>query len=208
MIGPPLPPSLDRSPSVFDRVFHQLRRALSWRARRKTPPLSEEERRRGDYEARLLAALGPPRCYLLMCLGGDWPRLAPAFDPPPGADVLAAFREFVPSRLADAPSALAGAARLLTGDLSGADAIIDNLPEERRVLIGGPGRCASMPFNALAAGLPLPISLARLETWLASSPQQAALRRWLEQHRAGLRWDEIAGVYRYSEPSESDAARV
>jgi hypothetical protein len=166
------------------------------------------ERRFREYQERLLAVLGYQRCRLMACLGGDLPHRAPAFDPPPGADALAAFREFVASRLAMmTPDAMTGAARLLTGDLSGADLIIDGLPEQRRVLIGGRGMCAVMPFHALASALPLPAALEWSDTtWLAGSTQQARLRHWLEQHRGALRWDEIAGVYRSGEPPGSDAS--
>ena len=164
--------------------------------------MSEGERRHRDYRERLTAVLGYPRCRLMACLGGDVPLHAPVFDPPPGADVRAAFHEFVASRLADAPKALAGAARLYTGDLSGADEILDHLPVQR----GLRGWCNTLPYQALTVALPLPTTLGEPSTWLAGSPEQAALRQWLEQHRRALRWDEVEGNYRWSEPPESEPA--
>src|SRR5689334_3933388 len=112
---------------MFHRLWQALSTPIHWE---KPPPMPEEERLRRAYQRRLTAALGYRRCWVMACLGGDFPHHAPAFDPPPGADVHAAFREFVASRLADAPKALAGAARLITGDLSGADEILDNLPAQ------------------------------------------------------------------------------
>jgi len=90
---------------------------------------------------------------------------------------------------------------LITGDLSGADEIIDNLPAQP----GLRGYCNLLPFEMLAGCLPLPAPLGERHTWIAGSPQQAALRQWLDQHRHALRWDEVEVEYRWLAPPAGES---
>ena len=151
-----------------------------------------------------LAPLGLQRLRIASCLGGDVPRLAQYFDPVPGEDVFAAFRAFV-ARMALSTQAatdastrsLIGAARLLAGDLSGADEVIAHLPLQPPARDHGAGYCRVAPAQALAAALPaLPAELRDTTRWLAGSNAQSALREWLKRHRAGLSWDENRAIYR------------
>jgi len=92
--------------------------------------------------------------------------------------------------------ALVGAARLLTGDLSGAGTIVENLPVTPVKLDHGMGYCLTASQSSLRVALPqLPTSLQDTSRWLAGSAEQAALRTWLEQQASQLVWDEPRGVY-------------
>jgi alpha-D-ribose 1-methylphosphonate 5-triphosphate synthase subunit PhnH len=159
--------------------------------------------------------LGYQRLRLLSCLDGSrsWTR----FEPGPDEDVMMAFREWT-ARIVrehagtagpspDVTLALLGAARLLSGDLSGADTILENLPEQPYLLDHGAGYCLVQPLHALSTALPLPPHLKDVGRWLASSAEQAALRVWLAQHRGELVWDEPRGVYTLPLPL-ADAERV
>jgi hypothetical protein len=149
------------------------------------------------------APLGYTRLRIVSCLGGDMPRLPQYLNVEPGQNVFEAFRGFV-TRMnqtcaADRdPStrALLGAARLLVGELAGADEILDHLPSAPVKLDHGAGYCLVVPTQALKAALPLPDSLRRAPCLLAGSSEQAELRGWLEQHKSDLAWEESRGEYR------------
>lgn len=156
---------------------------------------------RGMDQARL-QPLGLQRLRVLACLGGDMPGAPGYFAPAPGADVFAAFREHVAAlsrrwAAGDDPSvaALLAAARLLCGDLTAAETILDHLPAAPIERDHGAGFCLVLPFHALATALPLPRVLAETRRWLAGSAEQAALRAWLAAHCDRLRWVEAEAVY-------------
>jgi hypothetical protein len=145
--------------------------------------------------------LGFQRFRILDCLGGDWPRAQGYFDPPADTDIFKAFADHVTtlSRLWGTETdpvtvSLLAAARLLTGDLAAADAIVENLPAEPFKLMGA-RFCPLAPFHALSAVLPLPADLEDNYRWVEGSAEQAALRIWLAEHRDKLRWVEIDGIY-------------
>jgi len=149
-----------------------------------------------------LQALGRQRLRVLDCLGGD-SRFGPGyFEPAPDVDIFDAFRAYV-ARMTEVWAAeshplslsLPAAGRLLTGDLTAADVILDHLPAEPYKLDHGAGICWVTPQYALNAALPLPADLTDTDRWLAGSPEQAALRRWLAGHRDQLQWIEADGVY-------------
>jgi hypothetical protein len=87
------------------------------------------------------------------------------------------------------------AGRLLYGELSAADVIIENLPAQPIILDHGAGYCKFTPLKVLRAALPLPEELKDVNTWLSGSQVQADLRAWLNEHRDELKWDEKGGVY-------------
>lgn len=160
---------------------------------------------------RRLLPLGTQRLRILSCLGGDVPRLPQYFDPGPAEDVFVAYRAFVERMLLECASAsdpltrsLVGAGQLLSGDLAGARAIIENLPDTPAKLDHGAGYCLVAPVQALAAALPeLPRDLKDTASWLRGSAQQAALRAWLDAHQAELVWNETDAVYGLVEPTRS-----
>jgi len=149
-----------------------------------------------------LAPLGIQRLRLLDCLGGNTPRAPGYFAPPADADIFAAFRDYAAqmsqqwgSRSDPLTVSLLAAARLLAGDVGAAEPIIERFPARPVVLDHGAGICTVMPLYALHSALPLPPELAQTRLWLAGSSEQAALRAWLAEHRAKLRWSEAEGVY-------------
>jgi hypothetical protein len=150
-----------------------------------------------------LAPLGLQRLRISTCLGGGTPGLPQYFAPEPHEDVFAAFRRFVERSVCLCESAsdpitrsLIGAARLLAGDVSGADEVVAHLPATPFQLDHGAGYCLMAPQQALRAALPqLPATLLDTSRWLAGSTEQAALRGWLEQHAGRLVWDEVRAVY-------------
>jgi hypothetical protein len=151
---------------------------------------------------KLLEPLGRTRWRILGCLGGDIPSFPQYLALAPGEDVFNAFRAFVrrmvqTSAAIDEQStrALIGAARLFTGDIAGADEILDHLPATPVKLDHGAGYCLVVPMEALQMALPLPASLRDKSRLVAGSSEQAALRRWLEQHRGQLAWHEAPGEY-------------
>src|SRR5688572_16238420 len=95
-----------------------------------------------------LSPLRPQRLRLLDCLGGNDPRAPGYFAPDADVDVLSAFRQYV-ERLSKAWAAeqdpvsvsLLAAARLMTGDLSAADVILEHLPARPTKLDHGAGIC-------------------------------------------------------------------
>ncbi len=157
-----------------------------------------------------LSPLGSQRLRLLDCLGGNT-RFAPSyFSPPAGVDVVEAFASYVAelsARWASETDPLAmsllAAARLLTGDASAARVIVNRLPPTYPKLDHGAGFCLTVPQQALTATLPLPPELADTKRWLADSPEQSALRSWLDQYEKQLLWDRSAVVYRLSDATSA-----
>jgi hypothetical protein len=70
------------------------------------------------------------------------------------------------------------------------------LPAQAIELDHGAGICLVMPLYALSTALPLPATLRETKHWVQGSPEQAALRAWLAEHREKLQWAETEGVYR------------
>ncbi len=150
-----------------------------------------------------LEPLGPFRQQVIACLRGDIGSRTRRFSPTDGDGLFDAFTRFVLAAEASAPASLDGvgksilaAGRLLSGDLSGADRIIDLMPERPHVTEHGAGKCLLMPARVLRNILPLPNDVGNPDRWTAGSPDQAALREWLAEHRHQLRWMEIEGEYR------------
>lgn len=153
-----------------------------------------------------LAPLGYTRLRILSCLGGDWPKLPQYLKLGPGEDVFQAFRGFVARMIQICATdedrttrALIGAARLLVGELAGANEVIDHLPAMAVKLDHGAGYCLLVPTQALQTALPLPASLREAPRWLAGSSEQEALRAWIEQHESHLVWEETRGEYSFAE---------
>jgi hypothetical protein len=150
-----------------------------------------------------LSPLGVQRLRLLDCLGGNDPRLPGYFAGPVEQEVVSAFRDYV-GQLSSQWAAesdpltvsLLAAARLLTGDLSAADVILDHLPARPAKLDHGAGYCLVAPLVALSTALPLPRELADTSRWVAGAPERAALRAWLADHRQAIHWVEAEAVYR------------
>lgn len=149
-----------------------------------------------------LARLGTTRLRIVSCLGGDLPGLPQHLTLDAGEDAYEAFRRFVARMIETCaaerqPStrALIGAARLLVGDLDGAEEILEHLPPAPVKLDHGAGYCLTLPVHALQAALPLPDSLRWAPNVLAASSEQAELRAWLERHEGSLVWDEPRGAY-------------
>lgn len=157
-----------------------------------------------------LSSLGSQRLRLLDCLGGNT-RFAPSyFSPPPGVDTVDAFDSYVAELSARWDSetdplamSLLAAARLLTGDASAARVIVNRLPPTYPRLDHGAGFCLIVPQQALTTTLPLPPELGDTKRWLADSPDQSALRSWLDQHEPQLLWDRSAAVYRLSDATSA-----
>ena len=149
-----------------------------------------------------LAPLGLLRLRVLSCLGGDT-RVLPQYVPTPGPeqDVFAVYRVFAQQvneqlRGEEGLQALLSTARLLTGDISGADDILNTLRNELVELDHGAGYCRVIPSVAILQALPLPKTIPQPKpNYVAGSPEQAQLRAWLAEHRAELVWDEVKGVY-------------
>lgn len=148
------------------------------------------------------APLGHTRLRIVSCLGGDLPGLPQYLTLGPGEDVYEAFRGFVARMIATCASdrqpstrGLIGAARLLVGELDGAEEILEHLPPTAIELDHGAGYCLALPVHALQAALPLPERLRRAPNVVAGSGEQAELRAWLERHESSLVWDEARGAY-------------
>ncbi|HKU41150.1 MAG TPA: hypothetical protein VJR89_23470 [Polyangiales bacterium] len=164
-------------------------------------PTHTDPKERAVREARF-APLGALRLNLLGCLGGDM-RFLPQYvpTPEPEADLFALYRAFVERMLEqqrgeeDVHSLLA-TARLLTGDITAADEILNNLRPDRYASDHGTGFCIWIASRALAVVLPLPADFPKPQpNYVAGSAEEAALRAWLAEHRDALVWDEIKGVY-------------
>jgi hypothetical protein len=153
--------------------------------------------------AQRLEALGSSRLLILGCLGGDFPSLPQYFEPAPGEDVIAAFRKFVELSVRDGShdadrltQSLLGAARLLIGDLAGADTILAQLPEALRTPTRRLPPVVIAPAQVMIAALPLAsLQPAPASSWVAGSNEQARVRRWLDDHRSRLVWNERAAIY-------------
>jgi hypothetical protein len=122
--------------------------------------------------------LGTQRLRVLSCLGGDNAFAPGYFDPPPDSDILVAFGEYVvrmSQKWAGESNyltiSLLAAARLLTGELSAANIILDQLPVKPFKLDHGAGYCVVAPQNTLLACLPLPLELHDIDRWLARSTE-------------------------------------
>jgi hypothetical protein len=149
-----------------------------------------------------LAPLGLQRNRIFGCLSGDIPSSPAYFMRPDDADIFAAFRTYISEqsrRGANDPDSLTisllAAGRLLTGDLSAAELIIDHLPAEP-LPAAGTGQCLRASHQVLAAALPLPRNLKDTRRWAQNTTEQAALRVWSAAHRDKLRWVDGDGVYR------------
>jgi hypothetical protein len=149
------------------------------------------------------APLGYTRLRIVSCLGGDMPSLPQYVKLGAGEDVFEAFRRFVSSMVQSCAAdrdqltrSLIGAARLLVGELAGADEVLDHLPSTAPTLDHGAGYCLVVPTRSLQAALPLPESLRHAPSVLAESAEQASLRGWLEEQRSRLVWEETLGQYR------------
>ena len=154
--------------------------------------------------ARLLSVLGPQRGRILQHLGGNEPNLPGYFKLSPDTEILEAFdhhvRELSRKWAAEADSAvvsLLAAGRLLSGDLSAADTILDHLPTKPFKTDHGAGIALVMPLHAMRGALPLPPELVDTNRWIERSSEQATLREWLFQHRRQLSWIKVEGVYRF-----------
>jgi hypothetical protein len=153
--------------------------------------------------AQRLQALGSSRLLILGCLGGDFPSLPQYFEPAPGEDVVAAFRKFVERSVRDAghdpdrlTQSLLGAARLLIGDLSGADTVLAQLPEALRTRTRRLPPVLIAPAQVMIAVLPLgSLQPAPAASWVAGSDEQARVRHWLNAHRSRLVWNERDAIY-------------
>lgn len=148
--------------------------------------------------------LGYNRLRLLGCLGGDSPIMPGYFNPDPDRDIFEAFHHYVASMSLKWAAetdritiSLLAAARVLTGDLASAEAIIDQLPIKTNKLDHGMGYCIVMPQTVLKTSLPLPAELPDIYRWLADSSEQSALRIWLKQNHDKLIWDEKNAVYQF-----------
>jgi hypothetical protein len=160
-----------------------------------------------------LKPLGFHRLRVLDCLGGNdervgrsFPPVGRYFVPAPDENIFDAFRAWVAQeskRGAETTAAfwilLLAAGRLLTGDLTAADVILSHLPAEPYKTDHGAGYCYLAPLEALRDALPLPAELRNtvrwVLRWLEGSPEQAAVRAWLVEHRDMLRWVEVDGLY-------------
>jgi hypothetical protein len=157
--------------------------------------------------------LGLQRLRVLDCIGGNDRLGGGRFDPDSAGSVLDSFRAYVLEAAAKwseetHPVHLSNiaAARMLIGDLSAADVIVELLPDKPRKLDHGAGRCLVAAVYALRAVLPLPPELTDIERWTAGSSEQAALREWLARHRDELRWLEMEGEYRLSDGIDKQRA--
>ena len=163
--------------------------------------IHDDKQRGTDREARL-RMLGMPRLRLLDCMGGNSPGTPGYFDPPEDANVFAAFARYA-ERLWDdwgtesdpLTLGLLGAARLLSGDLAGADLVLENLPADTVRLDHGAGHCLLAAQEAFTACLPLPAELRDASRFTAGSTSQQQARAWLATHSDKLHWKDAEGVY-------------
>lgn len=146
--------------------------------------------------------LGLRRNLLLDCLGGHTPQAPGYMEPAEDEDIFAAFARHIEELArndafaSDGMTALLLAAgRLLTGDVSAADLILDHLPSVETEMRFGQRYCPLMPFRTLSAALPLPADLKDVDRWVTGLAEQNELRAWLVGHREQLAWVEAEGVY-------------
>jgi len=163
-----------------------------------------------------LNPLGRERLRILDCLAGLQFRRSHRFNPPEGSDFFTAYREYMAGLLwlwAEVKDPLwisvAAAGRLLCGDISAADIILDHLSPQP-FMPRGVGYCRASAVWAMAHVLPIPRSLKEgnffEQRWLAGSPVQAELRTWLDAHRDKLRWDEKRGLYHLADQHEGPSS--
>jgi hypothetical protein len=151
-----------------------------------------------------LAPLGFPRLRVLDCLGGSSPGSPNSFAvPPEGVSIFGAFRDYVTEQSKQRANesdplavSLLAAGRLLAGELSAADVILDHLPAQGFKLDRSAGACVIAPVYSFKAALPIPETLGDTRRWLQGTSEQAALRAWLAEKRDKLRWVESEGIYR------------
>lgn len=140
--------------------------------------------------------LGYLRLRTLNCTAGWNPKAFGYFNPPEDINVFTAYHNHI-ARLStkwrddDYPGGLLPAMRLLSGDLSAAEQILDGLPSEPYEVDHGAGYCLVLAQRAMAHILPLSETLKErpVQTWLAGSQAQADVRAWLKEHRDKLRWE-------------------
>ena len=150
-----------------------------------------------------LKPLGRNRLRIFSCLGGDVRQLPQYTVIGPDEDVFDAFRAFVQKLAGKWASAaldpltksLLATGRLLIGDLTGADDILDALPPVPFDRDHGMGQCLVAPAETLATVLPLPAASTRAAEWCAGSAEQMAAKAWLAANRARLEWREREGDY-------------
>jgi hypothetical protein len=150
-----------------------------------------------------LSPLGLQRLRVLDCLQSlNFPPRFTA-EQLPDETAFATFRRVVAEhstkRAATADPfimSLLAAGRLLIGDLTGAEVIVDHLPAKAVKLDHGAGVCLVAPLYAMVTALPLPPDLQDTKRWVAGSAEQAALRAWLVAYRDKLVWHEADGAYR------------
>ena len=173
-----------------------------WRRAGKTPR-APDIYELADQFWQALEPLGPFRQQVISCLYGNALSKPPyRFSVGESETMFEAFRRFVVQRettarpdLDQVGHSILAAGRLLTGDLAGADRIIDLLPARPHVTDHGAGKCLLMPARVLKSVLPFPDDVGHSDTWIAGSPEQATLRRWLAQNQAQLCWAELEGRY-------------
>jgi len=138
--------------------------------------------------------LGTLRMRLLACLQADNPKLATFFDPPADCPVFECLREHwarLYKKFSDDPySRIFVAAGLLTfGDLRYVDDILNNLPRNPVVIDHGAGWCALVPYETVAAVLPIPKEHRNVRGWIQGSADASAVAQWLNENRSRLLWD-------------------
>jgi hypothetical protein len=153
-----------------------------------------------QYQQRMLPVLGVWRCRVINCLGFDNPQLGHYFNPPPEADLAAAFRahlqqlwaEYWPGASDNEPisigMAIIAAGLLTYGELPRVDYILNHVPPERIVLDHGCGWCALLAYRITAQLLPLPEEFTEYSSWTQGSPEVAQVKQWLQEHRSRLVW--------------------
>lgn len=138
--------------------------------------------------------LGALRCRILACIGAENPKLATFFDPPSDRTLDESLRQHLlklHKMFADDPlSRIFVAAGLLSfGDLACADEILECLPRAPIVTDHGAGWCPLVPYQTLAALLPIPEQHRNVRLWVEGSADAAAVAQWLIENRDQLHWD-------------------
>ncbi len=150
-----------------------------------------------------LQPLGRHRLRLFSCLGGDVRHLPQYAVIAPDENVFEAFRSFVQrwversaeTALDPQTKSLLAAGRLLIGEPSAADDILDTLPPQPFARDHGMGHCLVAPVEILSIVVPLPAANVPAAQWCAGSAEQAAAKAWLATHRDRLVWRELEGDY-------------
>jgi hypothetical protein len=155
--------------------------------------------------------LGFLRGQVLACTISDNPRLPQYFNPPDGADLNAAFQEYLEGLWtrwlpeATGPQfngmAVIAAGLLSYGTLEMVEYILDHLPDH----FVRNGYCNLIARRVVVAVLPLPEELRGWVQWIAGSPKAEAVRSWFARHRDMLRWQPSSGKFILP---EGDTARA